>query len=267
LNDIHSLIIIDFMTLMGFLKISALLGGVFSAPLAHAQTHETGNKTGQNITVFAAASLRGALDEIAQTSSDTVTLSYAGSGSIARQVSLGAPADAVILAHPRWMDWLNDKGIINTQRDIAHNSLVLIGAKNAPPLLDPANLSKRLDSSRLAMGQHLSVPAGIYAQSWLEHIGQWKTLSTQLAEVENVRLALALVARNEVPLGVVYRSDALADQNVSILYEVPAKTHATITYPASALTPKGAAFVALLTSPQAQAIFKSHGFVPLQVDN
>ena len=125
------------------------------APFASAQTeHES-----HDITVFAAASLRGALDEIAQISDDNITLSYAGSGSIARQVSLGAPADAVILAHPRWMDWLSDKGITDNARTIAHNTLVVIGPKGSPALGDPANLSQHLGSDRLAMGQHLSVPA------------------------------------------------------------------------------------------------------------
>lgn len=259
LNDISSLIILSHMTVMGFLKISAFLSGVLFAPLTHAQT----DKTGQDIIVFAAASLRGALDEIAQTSPDNVTLSYAGSGSIARQVSLGAPADVVILAHPRWMEWLTDKGITNNRHDIAHNTLVVIGAKDAPTL-DPDNLVARLGSARLAMGQHLSVPAGIYAQSWLEHIEQWDALSTQLAEVENVRLALALVARNETPLGVVYRSDALAEKSVSVLYDIPPHTHAPITYPASALSPKGEAFIALLTSTKAQAILQAHGFITPQ---
>jgi len=213
-------------------------------------------------TVFAAASMRGALDEIAALSTTPITLSYAGSGTIARQVSIGAPADIVILAHPRWMDWLETRGagLAGSRRDIANNSLVLIGTNGAVPLTTPTEIPQRLDQGHLAMGQRDSVPAGIYAQSWLKTAGLWDRVMEQLAEVENVRHALALVARGETPLGVVYHSDARAEPRIDVVYNIPETTHDPITYPAAAITEDGRAFLILLSSPEAKEIFKNKGF-------
>ena len=213
-------------------------------------------------TVFAAASLRGALGEIAALSTTPVTLSYAGSGTTARQVSVGAPADVVILAHPRWMDWLETRGAVlaGSRCNVANNSLVLIGPNGAVPLTTPTEIPQRLDQGRLAMGQRDSVPAGIYAQSWLEIADLWDHVMDQLAEVENVRLALALVARGETPLGVVYSSDAQAEPRVDVVYNVPETAHDPITYPAAAITEDGRAFLRLLSSPEATAIFQNNGF-------
>lgn len=215
-----------------------------------------------DITVFAAASLRGALDEVALLSTSDVTISYGGSGTLARQVSQGAPADVVILAHPRWMDWLEAQDVIvtGTRTTVAQNCLVLIGQRGAKPLPDLTEIIERLGQGRLAMGQREAVPAGIYARQWLEHIGQWSALEPRLAEVENVRLALAFVARAETPLGIVYGSDAQADPQVEVLYVVPDTTHDPITYPAAAITQEGRDFIDLLTSVQATQIFVKHGF-------
>jgi molybdate transport system substrate-binding protein len=215
-----------------------------------------------DITVFAAASLRGALDEIAALSSEPVTLSYAGSGTIARQVAAGAPADVIVLAHPRWMDWLVQQGVVlpETRFSAANNSLVVIAPKGAQPLQTPNEIMKQLGANRIAMGQHESVPAGIYARDWLVHIGLWGTLKDQLAEVENVRQALALVARRETTFGIVYRSDALAEPLVDIVYNIPAGSHDQITYPAAAITPEGNEFIALLATPKASLLFLEHGF-------
>jgi molybdate transport system substrate-binding protein len=218
-------------------------------------------------TVFAAASLRGALDEIAALSDTPITLSYAGSGTIARQVAQGAPADVVILAHPRWMDWLETQNAIlsNSRVDVAHNSLVVIGAKDAKPITDPSEINARLGQGRLAIGQRDAVPAGIYTQEWLAHVRQWDTLKSHLAEVENVRFALAFVARSETPLGVVYRSDAQAEPKVTVVYNVPADTHGKITYPAAATNADGHNFIYLLTTTKASHILESHGFTTPRV--
>lgn len=215
-----------------------------------------------DVTVFAAASLRGAMDEIAALSDTPVTLSYAGSGTIARQIAQGAPADVVILAHPHWMDWLASNGAIlpDSRVVIANNSLVVIGPKNAERITNPGEIQIRLGQGRLAMGQRDSVPAGIYAQQWLENAGLWNTLNTQLAEVENVRFALALVARGETPLGVVYNSDAQAEPKVEVVYNVPEDTHDQIRYPAAAITTEGNNFITLLTTVKASHMLKSHGF-------
>ena len=204
-----------------------------------------------SVTVFAAASLRGALDEVARGYDGDVALSFGGSGTMARQVDAGAPADVVLLAAPVWMDWLRDRGAVDPDAvvDLLGNGLVLIA---------PADSG----DARLAMGQRDAVPAGIYAREWFEKTGQWEAISAHLAETDNVRSALALVARAETPLGVVYRTDAMAEPQVRIVYDIPKDTHSPITYPAAALTDSGAAFMAHLRSDRARAVFARYGFEP-----
>ena len=198
------------------------------------------------LTIFAAASLQGPLDEIARSWPGDTTISYAGSGTIARQISLGAPADVVILASPDWMDWLAERGhLYGAAIDLLSNRLVLIGPAGAAPLPAPSAeaLRDRLGDGRLAMGQHEAVPAGLYAAAWLRHIGAWDGLRAQLAETENVRAALVLVSRGEAPLGLVYASDAAAEPGVAVLHTVPPDTHPPIRYPAAAITAAGAPFL------------------------
>ena len=214
------------------------------------------------VTVFAAASMAGPLEEIAEVSGSRVVFAYGGSGAMARQVAAGAPADLVILANPVWMTWLAQQGLdaASNPQIIAGNRLVVIGPKDVAPLTDPAHLVARLEGARLGMGQRDAVPAGGYARQWLIHAGIWDNLSGQLAETDNVRAALALVSRGEVPFGVVYRSDALSESLVEVAYLVPDGAHDPIRYPAVALTPQGAAFLADLSDPKAQKIFAAHGF-------
>ncbi|HBR39303.1 MAG TPA: molybdate ABC transporter substrate-binding protein [Sulfitobacter pontiacus] len=218
-----------------------------------------------SVTVFAAASLRGALDEVARGYDGDVALSFGGSGTMARQIDAGAPADVVLLAAPVWMTWLRDRGAVQADAvvDLLGNSLVLIAPADSNVAPDPADLAGALGDARLAMGQRDAVPAGIYAREWLETTGQWDAIAPHLAETDNVRSALALVARAETPLGVVYRTDALAEPQVRILYDIPQETHSPITYPAAALTDSGAAFMAHLQSDDARAVFARHGFKPL----
>ncbi|WP_304950561.1 molybdate ABC transporter substrate-binding protein [Sulfitobacter sp.] len=218
-----------------------------------------------SVTVFAAASLRGALDEVARGYGGDVALSFGGSGTMARQIDAGAPADVVLLAAPVWMTWLRDRGAIEADAvvDLLGNSLVVIAPADSNIAPDPADLAGALGDARLAMGQRDAVPAGIYAREWLEVTGQWEAIAPHLAETDNVRSALALVARAETPLGVVYRTDALAEPQVRILYDIAQDTHSPITYPAAALTDSGAAFMAHLQSDDARAVFARHGFKPL----
>jgi len=218
-----------------------------------------------SVTVFAAASLRGALDEVARGYDGDVALSFGGSGTMARQIDAGAPADVVLLAAPVWMTWLRDRGAVKSDAvvDLLGNSLVVIAPTDSNIAPDPADLAGALGDARLAMGQRDAVPAGIYAREWLEATGQWDAIAPHLAETDNVRSALALVARAETPLGVVYRTDALADPQVRILYDIPQETHSPITYPAAALSDSGAAFMAHLQSDDARAVFARHGFKPL----
>ena len=218
----------------------------------------------KRVTVFAAASLRGVLEEVAQGYDAPLSLSFGGSGTMARQVAAGAPADLVILANTDWMDWLVQQGIVpaHNAQIVAGNRLVVIGAPEAPDLTTPQDLVGRLGSDRLAMGQRDAVPAGIYARQWLSHVGLWDQLQGQLAETDNVRAALALVARQETPLGIVYASDATADPKVRTLYQIDPATHDPITYPSAALSPQGAALLSHMRTPALQTLFADHGFQP-----
>lgn len=215
-------------------------------------------------TVFAAASLRGVLEAAAAQSGVDLRVSYAGSSAMARQVALGAPADLAILAHPRWMDWLarNGPDVLDRTDSLTSNTLVLIAPKGTPALTEvtPATLRARLGTARLAMGHRAAVPAGQYAQEWLTQAGLWAAIAPQVAEVENVRAALRLVATGEAPLGVVYASDAQAEPAVQVLAHAPRASHSAIAYPAAAFTPAGARLLAHLRSPEAQAIFAQYGF-------
>jgi molybdate transport system substrate-binding protein len=216
------------------------------------------------VTVFAAASLQGVMSELAEAYPGAVRVSVAGSGTIARQIANGAPGDAVILANGAWMDWLEEAGMVDPARRIAllGNTLVLIAPVGTPDLAEvsAASLLARLGGGRMAIGQTVGVPAGIYGRQWLEAAGLLDALRPHLAETDNVRAALALVSRGEAPLGVVYATDAAAEAGVRVLYEVPEDMHDPIIYPAASLTEDGAAFMEFLQSAGARAIFAAHGF-------
>ncbi len=224
---------------------------------------------GQAVTVFAAASLRDALEELAAGYEGEVVTSYGGSGLIARQVDQGAPADIVLLANSAWMDWLQERGAIeaDSRIDLLGNRLVLVGPAGAAPLPEVtlATVLARLDGGRLAMGHTQGVPAGIYGRQWLETAGLWADLAPHLAETESVRAALALVSRGEAPLGVVYATDAQADEGVAVLYDIPADTHGAITYPVAIVGGKNSAqatdFISFLRSDKGADVFRKHGFL------
>ncbi|MHA6325538.1 molybdate ABC transporter substrate-binding protein [Roseivivax sp. CAU 1753] len=231
------------------------------------------------ITVFAAASTRDALRAAAdrwtaQTGHD-VRIAPAGSSVLARQIARGAPADLFLSANADWMDWLSEQGAIRdeTRVTLLGNRLVLIGhgaaaaAADPPGLLQPGDdLIARLGpEGRLAMALVDAVPAGIYGKAALETLGLWDALRPRLAEADNVRAALALVALGEAPLGIVYASDAAAEPRVHIVARIAEDAHPPIRYPA-AVTRTGrapteaAALLIWLQGPQAQAIFAAHGF-------
>ncbi len=214
--------------------------------------------------VFAAASLQGVLAEIAPLYAGEVAVSVGGSGQIARQIAQGAPADVVILANAAWMDWLEEQGSVDPARsvDLLGNRLVLIGPAGAPDLADVSvdGLRARLNGGRIAMGQTQGVPAGIYGREWLEAAGLWAAMGPHLAETDSVRAALALVARGEAPLGIVYATDAAAETGVRVLYNVPDAMHGPIVYPAAALSEAGTTFVEFLQADAARAVFAAHGF-------
>ena len=224
-----------------------------------------GQAAADPVRVFAAASLQGPLDQIAQTHGAQARISYSGSGTIARQISLGAPADLVLLANTDWAAWLVDQGhVTGPAVSVLSNRLVVIAPAGAPPLAqaDAQTLAARLGTGRLAMGQHMSVPAGQYAQAWLAHIGAWEALRPQLAETENVRAALALVARGEAPLGIVYASDAAASRAVDVVWSISPDSHPPILYQALALTPAGAELLAHVMT--RLDVFVGAGFVAVR---
>ncbi|MEM8848814.1 MAG: molybdate ABC transporter substrate-binding protein, partial [Pseudomonadota bacterium] len=183
-----------------------------------------------------------------------------------RQAAAGAPADIVLLAAEDWMDWLSGQGVIaGRAQSVAGNRLVLAGPAGAGPLaLDRGAILDRLGpDGRLAMGDPMSVPAGRYAQQALETLGLWDMVAPRALMAENVRAALAYVARGDVPLGLVYGSDARGT-GVSLVAEVPGTAHAAITYPGAVLAgagPDAAAFLAHVTA--SVEIFRRHGFGPI----
>ncbi|WP_458791115.1 molybdate ABC transporter substrate-binding protein [Yoonia sp. MH D7] len=212
------------------------------------------------VVVFAAASLKEPVDALAATLGDVV-VSYGGSGALARQIQNGAPADVVLLANAEWMDVLP---MVQDVADFASNALVLIGPAGAADV-DFADLPAALGAGRLAIGATASVPAGIYGREGFESLGLWDDLSGRLAEVDNVRAALVLVARGETPFGVVYATDAEASENVRVVARFPAQSHAPIRYIGGVVTQNtgGQAFWDALRGPQGQAILADFGYLPV----
>ncbi|WP_373185844.1 molybdate ABC transporter substrate-binding protein [Halopseudomonas sp.] len=225
------------------------------------------------VQVFAAASLGGVLEPVAARwtarSGQPVSLSYAGSSALARQVQQGAPADLFISANSLWMDALATSGDIQPASRLAllTNSLVLIahGPDTPPIAIEPGfALDALLGDGMLAMAMTTAVPAGIYGKQALTRLGAWPKVRSQIAQTDNVRAALALVARGEARLGIVYASDALAEPRVSVVGHFPADSHEPIIYPAALTTqskhPQAQAFLQFLTSETARAEFRRAGF-------
>jgi molybdate transport system substrate-binding protein len=224
------------------------------------------------VTVFAAASLKNALDAVnvkwqEQTGAPAV-ISYAASSTLAKQIENGAPADIYISADLKWMDYLQQHHLIEPQTriDLLGNQLVLIAPKdNAVRATIAAGfpLARLLGAGRLAMADPAAVPAGIYGKAALTRLGVWPSVADRVAAAENVRAALALVARGETPLGIVYKTDAAVEPAVRIVATFPPDSHPPIVYP-MALTrtarPAAAAFAAYLRGPAARAIFTAQGF-------
>ena len=226
------------------------------------------------VSVFAAASLKESFDEAARAyereAGAPVKVTCAASSALARQIEQGAPADVFVSADLDWMDYLQQRALVDagSRRNLLGNTLVLIApvdAKGGPVALRRGiDLRPRLGEGRLALGLTASVPAGKYARAAFEHFGVWTQLAPRVAETENVRAALMLVARGEAPLGVVYASDARAEPRVRVLATFPANAHPPIVYPVAHLKnarhPDAAAFVRWLGSRNAGAIFRRHGF-------
>ena len=231
---------------------------------------------GKDVVVFAAASLKNALDDAAgqwqRTSGKKVVISYAASNTLIKQIEQGAPADIFVSADLDWMDYGQQKGLIrpDTRSNLLGNRLVLIAPKDSSisatiqPGLDLAALLK---GGRLAMGNVDAVPAGRYGKAALEKLGAWNGVKDKIAQAESVRAALVLVARGEAPLGIVYQTDAASDPSIRIVATFPESAHPPIIYPIAltkeSTNPEARAFLSYLRSPAARPAFERQGFTVL----
>jgi molybdate transport system substrate-binding protein len=226
------------------------------------------------LTVFAAASMRNALDDVnaafTKKAGVKVTASYAASSALAKQIAQGAPADAYISANVKWMSFLSGKKLVatGTRVDLLGNSLVLIAPKDSR--LDTVKIEKGFDiaklagKDRIAVANTKAVPAGLYAKTALTSLGAWQTAEPKLAQAENVRATLAYVARGETPLGIVYSTDAKIEPRVKIIGTFPAGSHPAITYPVAGLAASKnthvKAYLDFLQTQAAKTIFEKYGF-------
>src|SRR3954451_10839510 len=230
----------------------------------------------RDVLVFAAASLKNALDEVAaqwqRESGKKVAISYAASNTLIKQIEQGAPADMFISADLDWMDYGQQKGLIkpDTRSNVLGNRLVLVAPydSNVSADIQPGfDLAALLKGGRLAMGNVDAVPAGKYGKASLEKLGAWDGVKDKIAQAESVRAALLLVARGEAPLGIVYQTDGAADPNVRVVGTFPEDTHPPILYPVAITTdstsPDAAGFLAYLRGATARAAFERQGFTVL----
>ncbi len=231
----------------------------------------------ENVNVFAAASMKTALDDAIRLwktqSGKEVVATYGSSGTLARQIAAAAPADIFISADLAWMDDVAKKNLIkpDSRKNLVGNTLVLVAAAGSDLKIDlekESNLAASLGIEKLAVGDVKSVPAGKYAKSALEYLGLWASVEPNLVMQENVRSALALVARGEARLGIVYGSDAVAESKVQVIASFPEASHAPIVYPvaliAASTNPDAQPFLDFLFSNEAQLIFKTNGFTLLE---
>ena len=247
-----------------FVALSILLGSNHTPAIAQ----------DKSLTVFAAASMKNALDDIgaAYTAKSGVRIvaSYAASSALAKQIEQGAPADLFASADTDWMDYAIAKKTISepTRVNLLGNSLVLIAPKDSKldkVAIGPGfDLAKLAGDGRIATGDVKAVPSGKYARAALEKLGAWQAAEPKFAMAENVRAALALVARGEAPLGIVYSTDAKIEPGVRIVGTFPADSHPAIIYPVAATAtakPEAAAYLTFLRSSAAKTIFEKYGFV------
>ena len=239
----------------------ALIGSAFPASAA------------DKVLVFAAASLKTALDTVAtayETEKGTeISISYAGSSALAKQIESGAPADLFISADLDWMDHVQKANLIKAESrvNLLGNALVLVAPKDSAVAIEITqgfDLAGAVGDGKLAMADVKAVPAGKYGKAALEKLGAWSAVESKVAQAENVRTALALVASGEAPFGVVYQTDAMAEPKVKVVATFPEDSHPPIIYPAaqiaSSTNPAAADFLQYLGSPVAAAMFEQQGF-------
>ena len=241
---------------------------IAAAPLANAED--------KSITVFAAASMKNALDDVdaafTKRSGVKVVASYDASSALMKQIEGGAPADVFVSADLKWMDYGSQKKLIkdDTRVNLLGNTLVLIAPKDSKidkvTIAPGFDLAKLAGDGRIATGDVKAVPVGLYAQAALEKLGVWSSVEPKMAMTANVRAALVLVARGEAPLGIVYSTDAKVESGVKVVGVFPDNSHDPIIYPVAATTgakPEATAYLAFLRSQAAKTIFESYGFAVL----
>jgi molybdate transport system substrate-binding protein len=251
--------------------ISLVVGATLASGLGPAAAQS------RDVLVFAAASLKNALDDVArQWQGETgkkVAISYAASNNLIKQIEQGAPADIFISADLDWMNYGQQKNLIKpeTRANLLGNRIVLIAPKDSTASIKVEkgfDLAAALKGGRLAMGNVDAVPAGKYGKAALEKLGAWDGVKDRIAQAESVRAALLLVARGETPLGIVYQTDAASEPDVRIVGTFPEDTHPPIIYPA-ALTKDtnnaiAADFLKYIRSPTARPAFERQGFTVLE---
>ena len=228
----------------------------------------------EKVTVFAAASMTNAMTEVKErfesSTGHELVVSYAASSALARQIQQGAPADVFISANPGWMDVLDEDGLVEpgSRIDLLNNAIVLIahGPEAQPLQISPElDLVGLVEDGRLAMALVDAVPAGIYGKAALESLGLWSAVAARVAQTDNVRSALALVARGETPYGIVYATDAVAEDRVTVVATFPGQSHPPVLYPAAIIagraTPETKKFMAFLRGPASKDAFERQGFV------
>ena len=251
-----------------FARIFAFLG--FVAALAGAPQPLIAQ---EQITVFAAASLKNALDDanaaFTKATGLKVVASYEASSALAKQIEQGAPADVFISADMRWMDYANEHKLIkpDTRVNLLGNKLVLIAPKDSKldhvTIGDGFDIARLAGDGRIAVADVKAVPAGLYAKAALEKLGAWAAAEPKLAQAENVRATLAFVARGETPVGIVYETDAKIEPKVKIIGAFPDESYPPVTYLVAATTNGKAAaarYLSFLATPAAKAIFGRYGF-------
>ncbi len=230
----------------------------------------------KTITVFAAASMKNALDDVdaafTKKTGIKIVASYDASSALMKQIEGGAPADVFVSADLKWMDYGLQKKLIkdDTRINLLGNELVLIATKDSKidhvTIAPGFDLAKLAGDGRIATGDVAAVPVGIYAKAALEKLGVWASVEPKMAMAANVRAALVLVARGEAPLGIVYSTDAKVEPGVKVVGVFPEDSHDPIIYPVAATTgakSDATPYLAFLRSQAAKTIFESYGFTVL----
>jgi molybdate transport system substrate-binding protein len=253
--------------------VSARILAALAVTIVCAATPHTASAQQKSITIFAAASMKNALDDVdnafTKQSGTKAVASYEASSTLMKQIEQGAPADVFLSADIKWMDYGIQHNVIkaDTRFNLLGNKLVLIAPKDSKigqVIIGPGfDLAALAGNGRIAVGDVRAVPAGLYAKAALEKLGAWAAVEPKLAMAENVRAALALVARGEAPLGIVYETDAKIESGVKIVGVFPADSHPPIVYPV-ALTANAkldaAQYLMFLRTQAAKSIFERYGF-------